>query len=224
MEDLQVASEEKCPLCGGDVLLGECSSCGYAVPDTEKLSAVYDLSPDNVVFGDAVFDYDDDDIPSIEIPDASVLPTAEQRRQAARLKKSQAKAAAEAAKNSPALNMANTSFVPYTKPNYGNQQKPVNSADTLDLPTKMVKSVSDFVYRHWWKFLLTAAVPSLGYGFALFYFVINSDMERKKSEIFLAVLMTITALILQFADWDPTGLDSILQYIMMWFFRYDEGY
>ncbi len=217
MEDLQVASKEKCPLCGGDVLLGECSSCGYAVPDTEKLSAVYDLSPDNVVFGDAVFDYDEDDIPSIEIPDASALPTAEQRRQAARLKRAQAKAAAEAAKKSPALNMANTSFVPYTKPNYGNQQKPVNSADTLDLPTKMVKSVSDFVFNNWWKFLLTAILPSVGYGFAFFYFVINMDKDRKKSELFFAAAILLTTILLQAVKWDPTGFDILIQYFIKGF-------
>ncbi|MDE7290089.1 MAG: hypothetical protein K2N71_11410, partial [Oscillospiraceae bacterium] len=58
MEDLKIApSEKKCPLCGGDVILGECSFCGYAVPDTEKLSAVYDLSPYNLTFAD----YDDGD-------------------------------------------------------------------------------------------------------------------------------------------------------------------
>lgn len=214
MEELQLASSEKCPLCGGEVLLGECSSCGYAVPDTEKLSAVYDLSPDNVVFGDAAFDYDEDDIPSIEAPDASALPTAEQRRQAARLKRAQAKAAAEAAKKSPALNMANTSFVPYTKPNYGAPPKP---ADASDAPTRLVKSVSDFVFYNWWKFLLTAIIPSLGYGFAFFYFVINMDKDRKKSELFFAAAILLTTILLQAVKWDPTGFDILIQYFIKGF-------
>lgn len=220
MEDLRVSSKEKCPLCGGDVILGECSSCGYAPPDTEEISAVYDLDPGNVVFGEAAFEDDEDDIPSIEVPDASTLPTLEQRRQAAKLKKAREKAAAEAAKKSPQP-LNNAAFTPYVKPNYGNTPKP---ADTSGMPTRFVKAVSDFVFYHWWKFLLVAAVPTLGYGLALFYFVINSDAERKKSEIFLAAAMLALTLLLQFAGWDPTGLDTILQHILMWLLKDDYTY
>ncbi|MCM1381118.1 MAG: hypothetical protein NC192_04205, partial [Muribaculaceae bacterium] len=119
------------------------------------------------------------------------------------------------------LNTANTAFVPYTKPVYGN---PDPAAKPNELPTRFVKAVSDFVWHHWWKFLLVAAVPTLGYGFALFYFVINSDKDRKKSEIFLAAAMVALTLILQFAGWDPTGLDTILQHIIMWFLKDDYTY
>lgn len=217
MEDLKLASLEKCPLCGGDVILGECNFCGYAAPDVEKLSAVYDLSPDNVTFADCE---DGDELPAIDPPDASSLPTAKQirdeakrRRAAERLKNSQAQ-------NALTANNTNAPFVPYTKPVYGNPPEPVTSG----MPETIVKSVSDFVVHHWWKFLLTAILPSVGYGFALFYFVINSDGERKKSELFLAGAILLTAILLQAANWDPTGIDAILQRFIMYFMRDDYFY
>lgn len=218
MEDLRIASSEKCPLCGGDVLLGECSFCGYAVPDTEKLSSVYDMSPDNVTFSG----YEDgDELTAIDPPDVSSMLTAKQirdeakqRRAAERMKKSQAP-------NAVSANNANAPFVPYTKPDYGNSPK---SESTSDIPAMLVKTVADFVICHWWKFLLTAILPSVGYGFALFYFVINSDKERKKSELFFAAAILLTAILLQAANWDPTGLDTILQHFIMYFLRDDYYY
>ena len=230
MEDLQIAPSEKCPLCGGDVILGECSFCGYAVPDTEKLSAVYDLSPDNVTFGEYE-DEDGDELTAIEPPDASSLPTAKQVRDAARRrraeerKKSQAQnaygannaaAAGSAASASPAniANNANAPFVPYTKPDYGTPTE--LPSEPSDMPTMMVKSVSDFVIHHWWKFLLTAILPSVGYGFAFFYFVINrdKDKDRKISELFFAGAVLLTTILLQAVKWDPTGLDLLIQHLI----------
>ncbi|MBD5140982.1 MAG: hypothetical protein HDT25_06170 [Ruminococcus sp.] len=227
MEDLKIApSEKKCPLCGGDVILGECNFCGYAVPDTEKLSAVYDLSPDNVTFGE--YDEGGDELTAIDPPDASSLPTAKQVRDAARRrraeerKKSQtqnAYGANNAINASPAniANNANAPFVPYTKPDYGTPQE--ISHEPSDMPTKVVKSVSDFVIHHWWKFLLTAILPSVGYGFAFFYFVINrdKDKERKISELFFAGVILLTTILLQAVKWDPTGLDILIQYLISGF-------
>lgn len=219
MEDLKIApSEKKCPLCGGDVILGECNFCGYTVPDTEKLSAVYDLSPDNVTFGEYE-DEDGDELTAIDPPDATSLPTAKQVRDAARRrraeerKKSQVQNAVGA---SPAniANNANKPFVPYTKPNYGNPPEPAH--EPLSMSEMMVKSVSDFVIHHWWKFLLTAILPSVGYGFAFFYFVINrdKDKERKISELFFAGVILLTTILLQAVKWDPTGLDILIQHLI----------
>ncbi len=36
---------KKCPLCGGKLKNNYCESCGYAVPDDEELSALYNLDP-----------------------------------------------------------------------------------------------------------------------------------------------------------------------------------
>lgn len=36
---------KKCPLCGGKLKNNYCDSCGYAVPDDEELSALYNLDP-----------------------------------------------------------------------------------------------------------------------------------------------------------------------------------
>ncbi len=36
---------KKCPLCGGKLKDNYCDSCGYAVPDDEELSALYNLDP-----------------------------------------------------------------------------------------------------------------------------------------------------------------------------------
>lgn len=224
MEDLKITSSEKCPLCGGDVILGECSFCGYTVPDTEKLSATYDMSPDNVIFGEYGEYEDGDELLSIDPPDAASLPTAEQirdaakrRRAAERLKNSQGKnpyGAKNTNSASPAniANNANAAFVPYTKPDYGNRSEP---ADTSDIPTMAVKAVSDFVVKNWWKFLLTAILPSVGYAFAFFYVVINMDKDRKKDELFFAGAILLTAIILQAVGWDPTGFDILIRYFMM---------
>lgn len=216
MEDLKIAPAGKCPLCGGDVILGECSFCGYAVPDTEKLSAVYDLSPDNVVFGED--DEDGDSIPTIESPDAAALPTAKQVSDAARLKR-KAKRAAE--KNAGGVNVPGTQntgnavFVPYTKPVYGQPVPPEPS----DVPNMVVKSVSDFVVHHWWKLLLVGILPSVGYGFAFFYFVINrdKDKDRKISELFFAGAVLLLTILLQAVHWDPTGFDILIQYFIKGF-------
>ncbi|MDE7290281.1 MAG: hypothetical protein K2N71_12410, partial [Oscillospiraceae bacterium] len=200
--------------------LGECSFCGYAVPDTEKLSAVYDLSPDNVTFAD----YDDgDELTPIDTPDATLLPTAKQvrdaakRRRAEERKKSQVQNAGGAnnAVSAGPVNIANNAnvpFVPYAKPNYGNPSKPVTSG----MPETVVKTVSNFVIHHWWKFLLTLILPSIGYGFAFFYFVINRDKdnERKISELFFAGAILLTTILLQAVKWDPTGLDLLIQYLI----------
>lgn len=45
---------KKCPLCGGKLKNNYCDSCGYAVPDDEELSALYDMDPTNDVFGEGV--------------------------------------------------------------------------------------------------------------------------------------------------------------------------
>lgn len=214
MEDLKLAASEKCPLCGGKVLLGECSSCGYALPDTEKLSAPYDFDPANVLFGEAAEADDDDDIPSIGVPDISALPTLSQHRQAMRLKK-------QAEKDAEAANASNKPFVPYTMPDYGT---PADPADLSEMPTRAVKAVSDFVVRHWWKLLITALIPSAGYVFAFFYFALNSSQIHKKSEVFLAAAMLLTAILLQVSGWDPTGLDAVLQQLLMYIARDDNYY
>lgn len=195
--------------------MGECSSCGYALPDTDKLSAPYDFNPDNVLFGEAAATADDDDdIPSIGVPDISALPTLSQRREAVRLKKQEEKKAESE-------NAANKPFVPYTKPDYGAPAEPV---DMSEMPARAVKAVSDFVFHHWWKFLAAAVIPSFGYVFAFFYFVINKDKDGKKSELVLAGAMLLTAILLQAFKWDPTGIDTIIQYFILNFLTRGRGY
>lgn len=40
-------AQKKCPLCGGRILHGECIECGFSVPDEDKLSAPYNLDPED---------------------------------------------------------------------------------------------------------------------------------------------------------------------------------
>ncbi|MGN1305697.1 MAG: hypothetical protein ACI4YB_11755 [Oscillospiraceae bacterium] len=40
-------ARNKCPLCGGRILNGECAGCGFRLPDEEKLSAPYNLDPED---------------------------------------------------------------------------------------------------------------------------------------------------------------------------------
>lgn len=217
MEDLKLVSSEKCPLCGGNVLLGECSSCGYALPDTEQLSAPYDFDPANVLFGEAAEADDDDDIPTIKAPDASALPTLSQHRQAVRLKKQEEKKAE-------AENAANKPFVPYTKPNYGESVTPAEPAKESDIFDKTIKVVFDFVACYWQKLILMAIVPSFGYVFAFFYFVINRDKDGDKSELFFAGAILLITIILQALKWDPTGLDIIIKSLFIMIFTSGRHY
>lgn len=203
MEDLKPVYSEKCPLCGGDVLLGECSSCGYALPDTESLSALYDLDPDNVTFGEAAKAGDDDDIPSIGVPDISALPTLSRHRQAVRQKKQEEKEDAENAANA-----ANKPFVPYTKPNYNTPEAPGS-----DIPVRVVKAVSDFVVRHWWKLLLTAIAPTSGFIIGILYITakrLNGE-DIGIGDKALAAVLIAASFILAFSHWDPFGADRYLR-------------
>lgn len=225
MEDLKLASSEKCPLCGGDVLLGECSFCGYAVPDTEKLSAPYDLSPDNVIFGEAETpDDSEESIPTIDLPNVPSSPMEKLNAPAAIIYPQKNSAAVKNAASgtvtpsgagtSNNAKGANTAFVPYTKP-----ENISSEYDSLDTSERVVKSVSDFVVHHWWKFLITAILPSIGYGFAFFYFVINrdNDKDRKKSELFFAGTILLTTILLQAVKWDPTGADILIQHLIKYY-------
>lgn len=42
-----VLAQNRCPLCGGRILHGECADCGYRLPDEDKLSAPYNLDPED---------------------------------------------------------------------------------------------------------------------------------------------------------------------------------
>lgn len=42
-----VLAQHRCPLCGGRILYGECADCGYRLPDEDKLSAPYNLDPED---------------------------------------------------------------------------------------------------------------------------------------------------------------------------------
>ena len=42
-----VLAQHRCPLCGGRILHGECAECGYKLPDEDKLSAPYNLDPED---------------------------------------------------------------------------------------------------------------------------------------------------------------------------------
>lgn len=75
---------EICPICGEEVVLGECPACGFVPPDYSEIAAPYDLDPSNDHFGETdpaegMFPYIDTsgianepepeyDIPSIALP------------------------------------------------------------------------------------------------------------------------------------------------------------
>lgn len=42
-----VLAQHRCPLCGGRILHGECADCGYRLPDEDRLSAPYNLDPED---------------------------------------------------------------------------------------------------------------------------------------------------------------------------------
>lgn len=40
-------AQNRCPICGEKILSGECIGCGYRLPDEDKLSAPYNLDPED---------------------------------------------------------------------------------------------------------------------------------------------------------------------------------
>ncbi len=48
-----MAEAEICPLCGDKIIFGECSSCGFILPDYSVIAAPYDLDPSNDLCGEA---------------------------------------------------------------------------------------------------------------------------------------------------------------------------
>lgn len=44
---------ERCPICGEEIVLGACQSCGFEAPDLSEIAAPYDLDPSNDHFGEA---------------------------------------------------------------------------------------------------------------------------------------------------------------------------
>lgn len=80
---------EICPICGEEVVLGECQACGFVPPDYSEIAAPYDLDPSNDHFGETdptegMFPYIDTsgianepepeyDIPSIALPSIQSL-------------------------------------------------------------------------------------------------------------------------------------------------------
>lgn len=73
---------ETCPICGGEIVFGECPTCGFELPDYSAMAAPYDLDPSNDHFGEAdslegmfpcidtadISDEPEYDIPSIALP------------------------------------------------------------------------------------------------------------------------------------------------------------
>lgn len=48
-----MGESEMCPLCGGEIISGECPSCGFVPPDCGVIAAPYDLDPSNDRFGES---------------------------------------------------------------------------------------------------------------------------------------------------------------------------
>ena len=83
---------EICPICGEEIVFGECPDCGFVPPDYSAIAAPYDLDPSNDHFGETdptegMFPYIDTsgiaggpepeyDIPSIALPGIQSLNTA----------------------------------------------------------------------------------------------------------------------------------------------------
>lgn len=218
---------ERCPICGGEILLGECSGCGFKPPDYSAIAAPYDLDPSNDRFGEA--DTVESMFPAIdtvEVPDSSALeipsialPNVPSANSLGRF----ASAGVQPVPNirvrpavqtvSPPKPVRTPQPVQPIQSAYGQQ----NFGQTASPFVRFVKGTANYAAANWWKFLIIAAAPTTGLFFA-WYFGVKYKMNHRISDILTAILLGVISMGLMINGWDLFGLDSILQTVLSFIF------
>lgn len=217
---------KKCPLCGENTVGGECYSCGFVFPDEEKITAPYDLDPSNDLFGEAEMENFapametldmDAAMPSLEMPELSEL------------------TASPAGLKTPSYRAPNIKVraavpqKPAVQPNpqpiiSGTPRQPVQTAQNPQTPyppiyqpadpmTRFVKAVSNFVTAHWWQFLLTLLLPTVGIGFGVYYFTKFRENRLVRNLIF-GIGFMLASMTLWIKGVDILGLDYYLRELL----------
>lgn len=208
---------DKCPLCGGNTVNGECLSCGYKPPDLNAIAAPYDLDPANVVFGEAesLFEtVEGSDISvggelgmaSVALPDVSAAVN------------SSGRFASMGIQPIPNIKTA----APKTPPIPQNRQQTPANAPINQPPAqatgfeRFVKATADFFAKHWWKFLITLLAPTSGIIMAVVYLAAFFLFEfRKPDALTKGVLFGALGGFLLSHGFDLFGLDAVLWQILM---------
>ncbi len=214
---------KKCPICGENTVGEECYSCGFVFPDEEKLSAPYDLDPSNDLFGEAEMESftpamealdTGAAMQSVEMPELSELTanpvglkTPSYRAPNIKVRTAAPQAPAVQPNNNPAISGTPRQPV-QTVQNPPPQYPPVyQPADPL---TRFVKAVSNFVTDHWWQFLLTLLLPTVGIGFGVYYFTRFRE-NRLVRNLILGIGFIIASMTLWIKGVDILGLDYYLR-------------
>lgn len=203
---------DKCPLCGGNTINGECLSCGYKPPDLNAIAAPYDLDPANVVFGEAESLFE-----TVESPDVSVggefgMASVAPPNISAAVNSSGRFAPAG---NQPVPNIKVAAPQSPPAPQAANQPPVQNYIQATGFE-RFVKAAADFFAKHWWKFLITFLAPTSGIIMAVVYLAAFFLFEFRKPDVLAkGVLFGTLGGFLLSRGLDLFGLDAVLWQILM---------
>ncbi len=219
---MNAMSAKKCPICGKTTMGGECFSCGFVFPDEEKIAAPYDLDPSNDLFGEAekasapameALDMDAA-VQSLELPKMESLSVGSVNPVGVGLK--------SPAYPPPNIKVRNAA-PPVQTPRNPQSPQPLNNTpppppiypvyQTADPLTSFVKAVVNFVTAHWWQFLLTLLLPTVGIGFGAYYFTKFKENRLVRNLLF-GIGFMLASMILWIKGVDILGIDYYLRELL----------
>ncbi|MCM1024164.1 MAG: hypothetical protein NC395_08920 [Prevotella sp.] len=214
---------ERCPLCGGETVLGTCSDCGFEVPDCGAIAAPYDLDPSNDSFGEAgtaedMFPSVDTaaaaESPALEIPSVA-LPNIPSANSFGRF----ASAGVQPLPNI-RVRAGQSARSANVNPPPANVQPAQHVQSQASPAVRLVKAVSDFVTKRWYMLLAAFFAPTAGILIGAGYLFMFGCMRncKKYSDLFKGILFGAAGLLLLLDGFDPLGLDSVLRRILQIFF------
>ncbi len=223
MSAMSAMSAKKCPICGKSTVGGECYSCGFVFPDEEKIAAPYDLDPSNDLFGEVEAGKN---APAMETLDTGTAVQSSELPEMESLSVGPVNPAGiglqSPAYPPPNIKVRNAAPPAYPSPAAQPKPQPLNNNppppvypvyQTADPLTSFVKAVSDFVTAHWWQFLLTLLIPTVGIGFGVYYFTKFRE-NRLVRNLFFGIGFMLASMILWIKGVDILGLDYYLRELL----------
>lgn len=222
---MSAMSAKKCPICGKTTAGGECYSCGFVFPNEEKIAAPYDLDPSNDLFGEAEAGKN---APAMETIDMGAA------MQSLELPKMESLSAGSVnpvgvglkspAYPPPNIKVRNAAPPAYPSPAAQPKPQPLNNNPPPPPPaypvyppadpmTSFVKAVVNFVTAHWWQFLLTLLLPTVGIGFGVYYFTKFRENRLVRNLLF-GIGFTLASMILWIKGVDILGIDYYLRELL----------
>lgn len=172
---------EKCPICGGKIVLEYCDSCGFRVPNEENISSLYNYDPSDYPAEDEnVMDYAPEfmvreaipevqaeeiypqrevyKMPSVNDTEQNINPYTDNR---------QNNASPYTTNTNNFNNTQNDN--PYAGFNPANDNRYMNNNIDNNSGGDFISLLGSFIKDAWWKIIITFFVPYAGFLFAYLY-------------------------------------------------------